>query len=134
MTTTVTESTIGNKKNGATDMVLPERLSVRRLIQLYIDHQIEQYRPDELSCAPISFFLSAPEEAELNEKQTDKGKAIAARKFDRPKLHDRAWNAFQQNQFVLLVDEKQSVSLDDEVTVHPHTSVRFLKLTPLVGG
>jgi hypothetical protein len=45
-----------------------------------------------------------------------------------------ACEAFEQNGFILLVDERQVVSLDEPIEIQSNTSVLFLKLTPLVGG
>ena len=42
--------------------------------------------------------------------------------------------AFENNSFVLLVDDLQVESLDAQIDMTPDTVVTFLKLTPLVGG
>ena len=61
-------------------------------------------------------------------------------KFHKPHLIDpqaqfeKAVEAFDGNGFIVLVDDKQSESLDDQVALRPETTVTFLKLVPLVGG
>ncbi|MEM7060492.1 MAG: hypothetical protein AAF557_23175 [Pseudomonadota bacterium] len=46
----------------------------------------------------------------------------------------RAQEAFQQNAFVLLVDDSQVEALEDPVEIRENSVVTFLRLTPLVGG
>jgi hypothetical protein len=61
-------------------------------------------------------------------------------KFSKPRQVDpqaqfeKAIQAFEGNGFLVLVDDRQVESLDDEIALHPETSVSFLKLVPLVGG
>ena len=46
----------------------------------------------------------------------------------------RALEAFQQNGFFVLVNDRQAESLEEEVWLGTGATVSFLKLTPLVGG
>ena len=46
----------------------------------------------------------------------------------------RAWEAFQQHGFFVLVNDRQVESLDEEVWLGTGATASFLKLTPLVGG
>jgi hypothetical protein len=39
-----------------------------------------------------------------------------------------------QNGFILLVDDRQVKTLDEEIRVRPGTQVKLLKLIPLAGG
>lgn len=61
-------------------------------------------------------------------------------KFNKPHLvdpitqYEKAIEAFEGNGFIVLVDNYQVQGLDDEIALHPETSVTFLKLVPLVGG
>jgi hypothetical protein len=48
--------------------------------------------------------------------------------------YEKALEAFVGNGFIVLVDNRQVENLDDEIALHPETSVTFLKLVPLVGG
>jgi hypothetical protein len=45
-----------------------------------------------------------------------------------------ALNAFQNNAFFLLVDNKQCSDLNELVPLTSHTTISFIKLTQLVGG
>jgi hypothetical protein len=42
--------------------------------------------------------------------------------------------AFEANRFILLINDRQIESLDDEMALDGASVVTFLKLTPLVGG
>ncbi|MCR5890005.1 hypothetical protein LRS06_19960 [Hymenobacter sp. J193] len=46
----------------------------------------------------------------------------------------RALEAFQQNRFFVLVNERQAESLDEQVWLGAGATASFIKLTPLVGG
>jgi hypothetical protein len=46
----------------------------------------------------------------------------------------RALEAFQNNGFFLLVNDRQAESLDEEVWLGAGATASFVKLTPLVGG
>ncbi len=46
----------------------------------------------------------------------------------------KAIEAFEQNGFFILVDDRQAEGLDDELTIGRGTVVSFVKLTPLVRG
>lgn len=45
-----------------------------------------------------------------------------------------ALNAFQQNNFFVLIDDMQCDSLDQYYQIKPDTTISFIKLVPLVGG
>lgn len=45
-----------------------------------------------------------------------------------------ALEAFERNGFILLVEDRQVETLEEEIRVRPDTQVTFLKLVPLVGG
>jgi len=47
---------------------------------------------------------------------------------------ERATLAFQAQQLLLLVDDRQVGGLDDELRIGVDTKVTFLRLVPLVGG
>jgi hypothetical protein len=47
---------------------------------------------------------------------------------------EKAIDAFDRNQFLVLIDDKQADRLDQEVVIGSGTQVSFVKLTLLVGG
>lgn len=56
------------------------------------------------------------------------------RKLDWHEQSRAALEAFERNGFLLLVDDRQVETLEEEIRVRPETQVTFLKLIPLVGG
>ena len=45
-----------------------------------------------------------------------------------------ALDAFMKNAYFILIDNKQAETLDEEVRISTTSNIRFVKLTPLVGG
>jgi hypothetical protein len=56
------------------------------------------------------------------------------RKIDWEEQAQRALEAFRRNGFLVLVDDRQAESLDEEIEIRLGTHVSFIKLVPLVGG
>jgi hypothetical protein len=56
------------------------------------------------------------------------------RKIDAEAQCKRACEAFEQNGFILLLDDRQVETLDEPLELRSNSSVIFLKLMPLVGG
>lgn len=108
--------------------LLTERVSVRELIRSRVYQEVEDYnrrRPETFA------GLVRPTDAEqsLNGYRVKGGRTI-----DWRTQFDRACEAFERNNFFILIDDRQPESLDDEVTLTPDTRVSFVKLVPLVGG
>lgn len=53
---------------------------------------------------------------------------------DEEKESYKAFQAFESNQLIVLVDNIQMRELHTEVLISPSTEVQFIKLMPLVGG
>ena len=56
------------------------------------------------------------------------------RQIDWKAQFEKALEAFEANRVLILVNERQVESLEEEIVVEAGTSVSFLKLTMLVGG
>ena len=56
------------------------------------------------------------------------------RPIDWETQYERAIAAFRNNGFILLINDEQADSLEQEIVLKPDTSATFLKLMPLVGG
>ena len=56
------------------------------------------------------------------------------RQLDWQEQFQRATEAFERNDFFVLVGPRQAERLDDEFEVKVDTEVSFVKLVPLVGG
>jgi hypothetical protein len=131
MTTTLTirdESTGGGTVHEFALEILTERVTIRELIRSRVYQEVQDYN---LRQPQVFRGLIQPTEAE----QTLNGfKLKKPRQIDWKKQYDKAVDAFEANRILLLVDDRQVESLDEEVEIKPGTCVSFLRLTMLVGG
>ena len=124
----LTTASIGKPEHTFTVHVTGETVSVRELIRLRVFQEVEDYN----QTLPTAFrMLVQPSEAE---------RTLNGFKFSKPRQvnpqaqFDKAIQAFISNAFIVLVDDRQVDTLDDEIALRPETTVSFLKLVPLVGG
>ena len=123
-----TTASLGKAEHTFTFHVSGETINVRDLIPLRVTQEVEEFN----SRQPAVFrMLVQPNETE---------RTLNGFKFHKPRLvdpvtqYEKAIEAFEGNGFIVLVDDRQVESLEDEIALHPETSVTFLKLVPLVGG
>jgi hypothetical protein len=123
-----TTASLGKAEHTFTVHVSGERISIRELIHQRVYQEVEEFN----SRQPAVFrMLVQPNDTE---------RTLNGFKFHKPRLvdpltqYEKAVEAFEGNGFVVLVDDRQIESLDTEISLHPETSVTFLKLVPLVGG
>ena len=105
-----------------------ERITVRDLIRQRVWHEVEEYnrrKPDTFR----GLVQPTDSERTLNGYRLKQPRAI-----DASTQLAKAIDAFQRNQIIMLVDDRQVESLDEEIILGPNTRVSFLRLTPLVGG
>ena len=108
--------------------VATEQLTVRELIKIRVFEEVEDYNARQ---SDLYRGLVQPTETE----QTLNGyKMLKRREIDWEEQYESAVQAFQQNGFLVLVDDRQVTELDDVIEILPETSVTFLKLVPLIGG
>ena len=108
--------------------ILSEKITVRELIKKRVFEEVDEYN----SQAPGMFHgLIQPTESEqaLNGLKIRKVK-----KVDPEKQYQKAIDAFGTLSLMVIVNDRQVESLDDEIIITPKTVVTFLKLVPLVGG
>jgi hypothetical protein len=123
-----TTASLGKAEHIFTVHVSGEKISIRELIRQRVMQEVEEFNKRQ----PVVFrMLIQPNETE---------RTLNGFKFHKPRLidptaqYEKAIEAFVGNGFIVLVDDQQVESLDDEIALHPETSVTFLKLVPLVGG
>jgi hypothetical protein len=108
--------------------VLTDRITVRELIRSRVYQEVQDYNRHQ-----PEFFrgLIEPSDAErtLNGYRLKKPRPI-----DWKQQYERAVVAFEGNQVLVLVGDRQVEALDEEIEIRPGTEVSFLRLTPLVGG
>ena len=122
------ESATGETLLELTLNVSVERITVRDLIRQRVYHEVEEYNRRK----PDTFRgLVQP---------TDSERTLNGYRLKQPRPLDantqlaKAIDAFQGNQIIMLVDDRQVESLDEEIVLRPDMRVSFLRLTPLVGG
>jgi hypothetical protein len=105
-----------------------QRITARELVLKRVRQEVQTYND---SLPEVFRGLVAPLDAErvLNGFRMPRKRTI-----DAEAQCQQACAAFEQNGFILLVDERQVESLDEPIEIRDNTSVVFLKLTPLVGG
>jgi hypothetical protein len=131
MATTLTvrdETSSGNVLREFALELLTERVTVRELIRSRVYQEVQDYNREQ---PKVFRGLVQPTDAEiaLNGYQLRQPRTI-----DWKKQFDKACEAFATNGILILVDDRQVESLDEEIVVGPDTRVSFLRLTALVGG
>ena len=123
-----TTASLGKTEHTFTVHVSGERIRIRELIRQRVYQEVEEFN----SRQPTVFrMLVQPNDTE---------RTLNGYKFHTPRFvdplpqYEKAIEAFEGNGFIVLVDDRQIESLDTEISLHPETSVTFLKLFPLVGG
>jgi hypothetical protein len=122
------ESTSGETLHEFPLEVLNERITVQELIRSRVYQEVKDFnarRPKQFK------GLIQPTDAEqtLNGCRPDR-----KRPLNWKAQYERALTAFRTGQVLILVDERQVESLEEEIVVTPTTQVSFLRLTLLVGG
>ena len=108
--------------------VTSERVTIHEVIRSRVYQEVQDHN---LRCGAKFQGLIQPEETEqtLNGHEPKKHRQI-----DWKRQFELAVEAFEKNQILILVNDRQAESLDEEVVVGPGTTVTFLRLTLLVGG
>ena len=108
--------------------VLTERITVRELIRSRVYQEVQDYN---LKQGDVFQGLVQPTDAE---------KSLNGWTMKKPRLLDwkaqfeKAVEAFENNQILILVNDVQAESLEQGIAVEPGAAVTFLKLKMLVGG
>lgn len=124
----VDETLAGEKKREFTLTLVSERINARELIRSRVRQEVEEYNNKK----PEYFQgLVQPTEAE----ETLNGYRLRKRRrIDWREQSERAIEAFARNGFIILVNDRQVETLDEEFTIDPRTKVSFIRMVPLVGG
>lgn len=108
--------------------ILTERVTARELIRSRVYQEVQDYNLKQ--SGPFRGLVQ-PEAAEqmLNGPRTGMSRPI-----DWKRQYERAIEAFEARQLLLLVDDLQVETLDEELVLRPDSDVTFLRLALLVGG
>jgi hypothetical protein len=110
---------------------LTETITVRELIRSRVYQEVQDYNIKQRMTGPYRGLVQ-PEgyESALNGPRA----GASPRPIDWQKQYERAVEAFENSQVLILIDDRQAESLDETFTIRPDTSVTFLRLALLVGG
>ena len=122
------ETTSGDRMPGISLEFLTDRITVRELIRKRVYEEVQEFNLKE----PEHFRgLVQPTDAE---RVLNGYKLRKRRKINWEQQYAKAVEAFERNGFLVLVDDHQAESLDEEIEIRVNTEVSFLRLVPLVGG
>lgn len=108
--------------------ILTETTTVRELLRSRVHQQIKDHNVRRFGA--FKGIIECGEiEALLNEDRLSKHRNV-----DWKPYFDRAVEAYQRNQILILVGDRQTESLEEQVQIQPGTEIVFMRLTPLVGG
>jgi hypothetical protein len=126
---TFVDETPGVQRREAFSLTLwSEKVTARELIERRVRHEVEIYN------------RTTPEICEGLVQPTDAEQILNGWRLKTPRLLDadrqvaRALEAFTHSRILLLVDDRQLDTLDEEVLLTRDAEVCFYKLVPLVGG
>ena len=108
---------------------LTEKITVRELIRSRVYQEVQDYNLKQNQTDFRGLVQPTDAERTLNGYRLKK-----PRQIDWQAQFDKALEAFQKNQILILVNDRQMESLEEEIEVGPQSSVSFLRLTLLVGG
>ena len=128
-TVTVQDETSRGELVRSFELELPDpTVTARELIRARVYEEVRAHnrsRPDRFA----GLVQPTDTERDLNGYRFRK-----RRRLDWQKQVEIALAAFESNGFLLLVDDHQVTSLDEQVRLQPGSQISFLKLVPLVGG
>ena len=118
----------GDRKGEMTIDLPTSTTTIEAIIRARVFQEVQDYNQHQHE---VFTGLVRPTDAEqvLNGYRVRKGKVI-----DWEEQAEKAVKGFYSNRFFVMVDGKQSESLEQVVEIGPETCVSFVKLTPLVGG
>ena len=132
ITLTVRDETMTGGVSGERTLTLPEeRTTARELIRGRVYQEVQDYNLKQ--AGPFRGLCPGPRVAG-GDAQLRRLQKARFRPIDWKKQFDRAVEAFEANQILLLVDDRQVESLDETVTLREGSVATFLRLTLLVGG
>ena len=103
-----------------------ETITVRELIRERVYQEVQDFNTRR---GPLSMFRGLVQP--VNEGARHE---TVPRRIDWKKQYEKALEAFESNQVLILIDDRQAETLDESITIGRDTAVTFLRLTLLVGG
>lgn len=114
----------------ALELEVPAAVTLRDLIRTRVREEVAKANAAVVEGRDFRTLVQ-PTEAEV----TLNGYRMRTRKaIDWLAQADKAEEAFGRNGFFVLVDGRQVEDLDEELALTAESEIRFVRLTPLVGG
>jgi hypothetical protein len=125
---TVRDERSPGRSSGELELTLDPRTTLRDLIRTRVREEVARY-----NSSPGERFngLVQPTDAE---EDANGYRLSKPRRLDWEQQAQVAEEAFGRNGFFVIVGDRQVDDLDEELELTPETEIRFLRLTPLVGG
>ena len=108
---------------------LTERITVRELIRSRVYQEVKDHNAQQNQLEFCGLVQPTDTERTLNGFRMK-----TPRQIDWKEQFDKALEAFEQQQILILIDDHQAESLEEEIEIRTDTRVSFLRLTLLVGG
>ena len=122
----IVDETLGKRQTRNWTLDLNEHVTVKEIIRRRVYQEVQH----NLEQREVFSGSVQPHETEV----TLNGYKLRRRKLDWQAQAEEAYRAFEQNGFMILVDDEQVTSLDETLWLKEGVTVTFLKLVPLVGG
>lgn len=122
------ESITGERTGGIVLEFLTECITVRELIRSRVYQEVQDYNLQKITGGRMLVQPSSTEAA-LNSPR-----AAAKSTVNWKPQFEKAVEAFERKQILVLIGSRQAASLDEEIVLTPSTTIAFLRLVPLVGG
>jgi hypothetical protein len=110
-----------------------ERITVRELIRERVYQEVQDFNLKQGERVFRGLVQPTDAERVLNGKRSEY-RLKEHRAIEWKPQFEKALEAFEQNGFFILIDDKQAEDLDQEFVIGRGTVVSFVRLTPLVGG
>ncbi len=108
---------------------LTERITIRELIRSRVYQEVQDHNQSLASRKTGWLVTPTDQEASLNGPKSNKRATV-----DWQVQFQTATKAFEDGRVIILINDLQAESLDQEFEIATTTAVTFLRLTLLVGG
>lgn len=134
ITITIRDETAAGGVSHEIPLELPsERISVRELIRERVYQEVHDFNRRKEEQVFRGLIQPTDTERVLNGNRTE-FRLRQHRQIEWKPQFEKAVEAFENNGFFILIDDRQAESLDQEFEIGPASRISFVKLTLLVGG
>lgn len=134
VTVTIRDETTAGGVSHEIPLELPsERITVRELIRERVYQEVHDFNRRENERVFRGLIQPTDTERVLNGNRTE-FRLRQHRQIEWKPQFEKAVEAFENNGFFILIDDRQAESLDQEFEIGPASRISFVKLTLLVGG